>query len=287
MISLISAQELKARLDGNPSNLCIIDSRSRAEFNMGRIPGAIWMGWEDWCSSAPDHLGPMLKQPGYWGEMVDIDHDLIGKQLALLGLSNTTDVVVYADGAKSKGREGRIAWMLLYLGAKSVRILDGGITAWTSRHYPTVTAIEAITPGAFNVELHPERRMTIATLREALSKKTMPVMLDTRTTLEHIGDLHRYMPRRGRIPDSELIQYPSIFNADGTFVDRETFMSLLPDRVTEADEVVVYCEVGARACMVALLHEVHTGQILPVYDGSMMQWCCDPDLPVEKISRDS
>jgi thiosulfate/3-mercaptopyruvate sulfurtransferase len=284
-ISLITPDELDKL--SRQSDVRIVDARSRAEYEAGRIPGAIWMGWEDWCSSAPDHLGPMLKQPGYWGEMCAIDHEIIGQQLSLLGISNGQQVVIYADGVKSKGREGRIAWMLLFLGMSSVKILNGGYSLWIAQGFATDRKMTPPKPGSFQVELQPQRRTTLSTLREALDSRKMPVMLDARSILEHIGDLHRYQPRRGRIPDSELIAYPGLFNIDGTFVGREEFMALLPEKAKNGSEVVVYCEVGPRACMVSLLHELYTGQILPVFEGSMMQWCADPQLPVEKLSKES
>lgn len=284
-ISLLSPTHLKSIADSGTEKVCLVDARTRADYNQNHIPGAIYMGWEDWCSQAPDHLGPMLKQPGYWGEMCEIDHKVVGKQLELLGLSNTSHIIVYADGAKSKGREGRIAWMMLYLGATKVSVLNGGFSSWMAEGLPVDNIMPAVLPGQFRIDEKPERRKRFIHLRQACVSGKMPVMLDTRSILEHIGDLHRYMPRRGRIPNSEFIAYSSIFNPDGTFVDRDGYLALLPEKVAAAqDNTVVYCEVGARASMVSLLHELYTGAVLPVYDGSMMQWCADVDLPVERLS---
>jgi thiosulfate/3-mercaptopyruvate sulfurtransferase len=284
-ISLITPEQLDKL--SRETDVRLVDARTRAEFDAGHIPGAIWMGWEDWCAPAPDHLGPMLKQPGYWGEMCNIDREVIGQQLSLLGISNQQEIVVYADGVKSKGREGRIAWMLLYLGAAHVKILNGGIGLWSAKGFPTDRTLGVVKPGNFQVEVQQHRRMLLSKLREALGSKKMPVMVDTRSILEHIGDLHRYQPRRGRIPDSELIAYPSLFNGDGTFVPQDEYIALVPEKARNGHEVVLYCEVGPRACMVSLLHELYTGQVLPVYEGSIMQWCADPNLPVEKLSRES
>jgi thiosulfate/3-mercaptopyruvate sulfurtransferase len=284
-ISLITPAQLKSLVNANGEKICLVDARSRAEYNANHLPGAIYMGWEDWTSKAPEHLGPMLKQPGYWGEMCEVDPAEVGKQLELLGLSNASHIVVYADGAKSKGREGRIAWMMLYLGATRVSVMNGGYSGWLGEGNSVDTFFPKVDPGRFNIQEQPERRMKFGRLRQACVSGNMPIMLDTRSILEHIGDLHRYMPRRGRIPNSEFIAYSSIFNPDGTFVNKESYLALLPEKVANAEDVVVYCEVGARASMVSLLHELYTGHVLPVYDGSMMQWCADHDLPVEKLSN--
>lgn len=40
-------------------------------------------------------------------------------------------------------------------------------------------------------------------------------------------------------------------------------------------------EVGVRSCVFALLHELYTGQIVTNYDGSLMEWALDEELPVD------
>lgn len=43
------------------------------------------------------------------------------RRLALLGVSPDTPVVVLGDGHRGSGEEGRVAWMLMYLGIKDVQ----------------------------------------------------------------------------------------------------------------------------------------------------------------------
>jgi len=43
---------------------------------------------------------------------------------------------------------------------------------------------------------------------------------------------------------------------------------------------VTYCEVGVRASLTALLHEVYTGEVVGVFDGSLIEWALHADLPV-------
>ncbi len=49
-----------------------------------------------------------------------------------------------------------------------------------------------------------------------------------------------------------------------------------------AQRLVAYCEVGVRSCLFALLHEVYTGQIIANFDGSIMEWALDTQLPMER-----
>ena len=59
----------------------IVDARRRREYAAGHIPGAIRMGWEQWCEPAPAHAGPILAQPGYWGMLAAQDEAWYAERL--------------------------------------------------------------------------------------------------------------------------------------------------------------------------------------------------------------
>lgn len=293
-VSLIEPAELRQLLLRQPDDLSpvVIDARPHSEFETGRIPGAISFNWELWCEKAPAYLGECLQQPGYWGLLTSHTARNIESELSRLGLSNDRPIIVYADGPFSKGREGRIAWMLAYWGALDVRLLNGGWSAWKNSGFETVTpgnelhaeVLRVATGGNFRLVLQPERRARLASLVSSARNGRMPVMLDTRTRKEYVGLDYRYMPRMGSVPDSLLVTHSSVFAPDGRYLDRDAYLKAMPGKVINSAETVSFCEVGVRACNVSLLFEIYTGQIMPVYDGSMMEWSADLTLPVQTLT---
>ncbi len=273
--------ELKELLGASGRDCLVVDARPRKEFLRGHIPGAVHIPWEEWNEKAPNEVRPILRQPGYWGKLASPDSFDFSHRLQNLGLDRDTPVVVYADGQKSVGREGRIAWMLLYLGARNVSILDGGLKAWKGQKLPLEREVSTKPSTSFQIELAPQRRMLHEDLVDSIGTDSFPTMIDTRTVREHTGQVFWYQPKKGCIPESKLLIYKSIFQKDGfNFVDQETYKSLLPDNYESLKNIAGYCEVGVRVCTVALLHEHYTGQVMPVYDGSIMEWSFDDKLPV-------
>lgn len=284
-ISLINATELKKLLDTKAESVSLIDTRGEEIHAEGRIPGSVHIAWEEWCEKPPAGLSDELNQPGYWGLLTEMDDKKVGQRLTDLGFNNDKTLVIYADGKKSKGREGRISWMLLYFGAKDVRILNGGYRGWLEIGGATETGAEkapAKSAQPFTVQREENRRVLLAALKDMMASEPFPLLIDTRSKAEFIGDSYPYMPRTGTLPHAHLIPYADVFKDDGTFISGEEFKSLLPTDQPARKATIAFCEVGVRACTIALLHEIYTGKIIPVYDGSIMEWGADPNLPMSR-----
>jgi thiosulfate/3-mercaptopyruvate sulfurtransferase len=278
-IAILTVTDLRRRLAGADPACIVIDARTREEFECGHIPGALWLGWEEWCAAAPPEGGPLLTQEGYWGVVAD-PPDLLAHRLAEQGVRAGEPLVVYADGPRSKGREGRIAWMLLYLGAPEVYLLDRGWHGWRDDCGSVETGPPRPRPGQFVAAVHEERRARFHQLKAAYQEGVPPLFVDARCQAEFDGDEHIYMPRMGRLPSAVLIPFDSLFDDRDSYLAPERYLALVPEEARDTRALVTYCEVGVRASLVALLHEIHTGQIVAVFDGSLMQWSLDPELPV-------
>lgn len=274
MLKLISIDEFEACVRQSAVDV-VLDARPIEEFEDGHIPGAIHIAWEDWNEAAPEDAPGELHQPGYWGKLADPVVTHVAARLSTMGISNDSQIVVYADGMRSKGREGRIAWMLLYFGARNVSILNGGWRAWTRSARDSVERRAASEP--FVLQLDERRRAHRADVERSRSEGQL---IDTRGTREFDGVLYEYQPRLGHIPSAVNVPYRSLLHANGLFISKAEYLSLVALHGIEP-QPVWYCEVGVRAAMMSLLHELYTGAVTQVYDASFMEWAFDKTLPVE------
>lgn len=284
-IALISAQKLQLLLAGDiPGQMrpLVVDSRPEIEYEAGHIPSALRLGWEDWNAKPTVGLSLDLWEPGYWGALDNFRLEEFAGQLAQLGLSNYRPVVVYADSLASKGREGRIAWMLLYLGVENVFLLDGGWRAWLDAGGSSDRLESRAERGSFTLRLDHRRRVSTGALARMCGRGIMPTSVDTRSLSEFQGDSFDYQPRTGHLPEAVQLSYESLFEESGLFASRDKFLALLDSRVLSDPNLITYCEVGVRASTYALLLEAYTGRVLPVYDGSIMEWGADKTLPLLK-----
>jgi len=279
-VSIITANHLQLLLSDPSLAPAVVDARTQMEYDRGHITEAVRIGWEDWNAKPPKGLSLDLWEPGYWGLLDNARLDDFANKLGLLGISNGRPVVVYADGLRSKGTEGRVAWMLLYLGVEQVLLLDGGYSAWI-RLGGSVELDQAKPKRAdFVIRLDERRRVSTKYLAGQLGRGQLPVSIDTRSLAEYQGDSYDYQPRTGHMPGSLHLTYESLFRADGRFVPANEFLALISAEAFDCPTLMTYCEVGVRASTYALLLEVYTGRVLPVYDGSVMEWGADKALPL-------
>lgn len=279
-IAMVSTMEVWHDIIDRSRSFLVVDARQRDTYERGHIPGAVRVGWEEWCGRASPDAGTLLSQEGYWGELAEWPADLLGRRLSAAGISHDRPIVVYADGPRARGREGRVAWTLLYFGARTVLLLDGGWDGWMALGGPIEVGSVTPEPGRFPVEFQEDRRARLDELKALTYAGQLPQFVDARSRPEFDGYLHDYLPRRGRLPGAALVPFEDLFDASGEYITAHRYRDIVPVALREARRLVTYCEVGVRASLLALLHEIHLGEVAAVFDGSLMQWGLDPGLPV-------
>lgn len=91
-------------------DVVIADTRSSFDFSMSRIPRSVSINWSDYSEREPSQRG--------WPQK---DLFAAARRLSRLGIGPTSKVVVLGQGLEGQGEEGRVAWLLAYLGVEDVR----------------------------------------------------------------------------------------------------------------------------------------------------------------------
>lgn len=260
---LITATELARRLDaGEP--LTILDVRwqlaepdGRSAYEQGHLPGAVYVSLDDELS----------------------DHSVVGRGRHPLpsgrnleaagqrwGLRQGVPVVVYDDW--NRAGSARAWWVLTAAGIPDVRILDGGLRAWTG---PLETG--SVTPGPGDVRV-PHDDLYAGALRTLTADQAAAadVLLDARAPERFRGETEPVDPVAGHIPGARNVPSTALLGDDGTFA---------LDRLPAVDGPVgAYCGSGVTASVVVAALAA-AGVDAALYPGSWSEWSSDSTRPVE------
>jgi thiosulfate/3-mercaptopyruvate sulfurtransferase len=278
---LISVPELAAEL-GDP-DLVIVDARwylgkpgaGRDAYLASHIPGAIHL---DLDADLADLRDPAafgapgrhpLPDPGAWTAA-----------MGARGIGNASRVVAYDDVGGWVA--ARLWWMLDDLGFDAVRILDGGIGAWTAAGLPTAAGEEA--PRAPR-DLRLADRWTRVIERDDLRARLgSVVLLDARAAPRYRGETEPIDPVAGHIPTAISAPIEGNLTPDGHVRDaaelRARFEGLVASSAATApdgaasppSDVVTSCGSGTSAAHHALAMRI-AGLPDPIlYVGSYSDW---------------
>jgi thiosulfate/3-mercaptopyruvate sulfurtransferase len=264
---LITATELARRLAaGEP--LTILDVRwqlaepdGRGAYEQGHLPGAVYVSLEDELSE--HNVTGRGRHPLPSGRSVQA-------AARRWGVRHGVPVVVYDDW--NRAGSARAWWVLTAAGIPDVRILDGGLGAWTE---PLEAGIVTPEPGDVTVahdDLYAGARPTLSAEQAA----TADVLLDARAPERFRGDVEPVDPVAGHIPGATNLPSTGLLAEDGTFLRDDDLTRLFDEPMSG-----VYCGSGVTASVVVAALAV-VGVDTPLYPGSWSEWCSDPMRPVAR-----
>jgi len=120
----ITAQELNQLLQAKDPKLVVIAVAGKKDYYSGHIPGSFHL-WR------PDYEADSKTQGGVTDNIIEPEG--FAKLMQNIGVDPDSKVVVYDH----KYDATRLWWAFHYYGKTDVRILDGGIKAWTRAGFPT------------------------------------------------------------------------------------------------------------------------------------------------------
>nr|WP_175477034.1 sulfurtransferase [Ruania alba] len=269
---LVTATELHELLAG-PERLVVLDVRwslaepdGRKFYIAGHIPGAQFVDLDRDLAGPPSGEAGRHPLP-----------DLADLQMAARrwGIDDGDSVVVYDDTGGTSA--ARAWWLLRWAGLEDVRILDGGLHAWSEIGGILEDGDVLVEPGTVTLSAD---HMPVADAGDAASAPARGVLLDARARERYAGETEPVDPRAGHIPGAVSAPTAENLDAERRFRPSEQLTERFASvGVPEADDVVVYCGSGVTAA-----HEVAAlaaiGVPARLYTGSWSQWSADEARPV-------
>ncbi|MGW5866496.1 sulfurtransferase [Streptomyces sp. NPDC055239] len=241
----------------------------------GSIPGAIRTSVKSDFAGRPTadsgHLP--LPEPG-----------TVHATLLAHGVGPADDLVLYTRRVEELSSAARAWFVLTWAGFRSVRVLDGGLPAWTRAGGPTARARErAPVPGRFEStpsQAHEGGGRQVLGIADVLEVADYGTLLDSRPTGAYNGALDD--PRTGHVPHAVHAHSADLVAPDGLLVPptemRKWFLSR---RAIGSHEVGAYCGGGVSSALLVLAGAL-LGQQVGLFVDSWSAWARDVSLPVER-----
>ncbi len=269
---LVDVDELAALLaDDDPP--AVLDVRwalgrtdGREQHLAGHVPGAVYVDLDTELAAPPSPAAGRHPLPAVAG---------LEQAARRWGLREGQAVVAYdAVGGTSAARAW---WLLRWAGVRDVRVLDGGLAAWTAAGH----AVEAgdVVPEPGDVVLAAGHLPTVDA-DGAAALADVGVLLDARAVERYAGEVEPVDPRAGHVPGAVSAPTTGNLGPDGRFLPADALAARFAGLgVPGVAAVAVYCGSGVTAAhQVAALATI--GVDAALYPGSWSQWSHDADRPV-------
>ncbi|MFW6287874.1 MAG: sulfurtransferase [bacterium] len=264
--ALISCEELNGLLEDD--NVVIVDTRAKAKYLLGYIPGAVNI-------QKGDMMGP---------QGMILTKENFEKLFSDFGIDNDDTIVIYDDNGNLFS--ARLWWMAKVYGHENVKLLDGAITRWNALGYDTKKVFGSSRDKTDYVAEDADKSMiaSVEMVKSAIDSEDK-VILDCRAEVEYTGEkLLSGAARKGRIPSAVWLEWTNNFNAeDHSFKTAEELDNIYQAKGVTVDKAIYpHCQSAVRSANTFfVLTELLGYEDVANYDGSWIEWSNDEALPVE------
>lgn len=236
--------------------LVVVDARPQDVYEAGHIPGAV-------------NIPPARLEEDRQLRSGAVVHRLLGpierarQVFQQAGIDEDSKLVLYDAGGAPEA--GRLWWVLDYLGHADIRILDGGMQAWSQDINETSTEMPRPRQGGWRPEPLEYRYADFVHLITSI--RSGSVTLCNSLPYEDYAE--------GAIPGSESVPYTETFS-EGRYPSLKSpkeLMELFRERnIRPEKEVVFYCDEGYSAAHDYFAARMAGFERVRVYDGSTEDW---------------
>jgi thiosulfate/3-mercaptopyruvate sulfurtransferase len=257
---LISVENLAKDLKN--TNLVIVSAGPASEYAKVHIVGAISLPYTS------------FDKPGKPEGLLKTDAEM-AKIIGDAGISEKNTIVFYDE---FDGRYAARMYMLFkYLGAKDVKVLDGGIEAWKKGRKPVTKNPSASKKTTFTAA--PVKKWM--TSQQNVASKGNAVLVDTRSPGEYKGTENN---SKGHIPGAINIEYKELLDANGMLKSKADLEKVYAAKgITKDKEVILYCSSGVRTGLhfLALVSILNYSNV-KIYDGGYNKWAQNNPTKIDK-----
>lgn len=238
---LVSVDDL-IKLVKDPS-VIVIDARPSGDYMKTHIDGAINIDASTLCTTTP--VEGTLKPAAE-----------LAKILGGHGIARNSKIVVYC---KTGVNAGRVYWILKYLGASDVSMLDGQMDAWFAARKPITKNPKKLAATTFSPAVNATINVDKAYVK---SKMNTAVLVDSRKKEDFAA---------GKIGNA--ISVPGDDMLKGSKLKPTAELAKLFTSVPKDKEVIIYCKTGVTAGFTYfVMKSILNYPNVKVYEGAWVDW---------------
>lgn len=262
-----------------------LENRAKVEcHDSSHIPGSVFF---DVPSGKGVLSNPDAALPWMWPTP-----EQFAATMAAVGIDNETRVVLVARTPRSGIDSGTMwctrAWWTMHHMGVDCAILHGGIEQWEAEGRPLTDVASSGRDSGGSFQVKPGWEAARATREDVLAATSGPVCLvDALTEDSFDGTGTTYGPRGGHITGAVNVPFRSLVTREtAAFVDPDAMHGLLDaSGLFDQSEIITYCGGAIAATVDAFCLALFGRTAVAVYDGSLMEWSADPDLPMTNPSK--
>ncbi len=275
---LIDAVSVKNKID--TENVILLDTswhlptsdrNAKIDYENGHIENAYFFDID--AMSQPDAPFPHTMP----------SHDWFAEKMGSLGFSDQDHYILYDQSPLFSS--ARVWWMLKNFGANNVKILNGGLKAWTDAgFYLTDQAPASRNKVEFSLKNKEYSCIYYQDVHKALDQENIQI-LDARSSGRFSGSADEPRPglSSGHMPGALNLPFNVLLDDNGYMKPASELEAIIADLgILKTNQIITTCGSGVTAAVIFLALTCLGYNDINLYDGSWTEWASTEKAPIIK-----